>query len=426
MKEKESYTIIRGSFPQVYRTPDGFMVSARSRKWGLNVRKTFATEKEALDFRNQISKSIEVNGAQPAVPKEVKIQADAYAKLVERLAPHSKTPEEAVDHYVKFLGDEIIRQAKPPIQELADKWRDFKLTDKTLSGRTVTEIRFYARWIKNRWGDLKPDEPQKNQIEVLLRGMKISNNTRRKYIRYIRMFFHWVKDEHLIAANPTDGIFFKPDDFTAGFYGAATTQKLLRYVAENEKDLVGYYALLTFAGLRPSECARVRWEDYSFKTSELYVRTGKTNARHITREPAAVEWMKWFRENTPSDAPFVKVKNLTNREKSIHGKILNGDWIQDGLRHGFGTYYKSKIKDIGKVADYMGNSADMVKRHYARTIPADECGQFWGLTPAVVMVDEPAKKESAPTGQAVEAAALTPTTNQSPAPTQQLPTTPLP
>ena len=73
----------------------------------------------------------------------------------------------------------------------------------------------------------------------------------------------------LIAANPTDGIYYKSDDFTGGFYDAETTKRLLRYVAENEKDLIGYYALLTFAGLRPSEGARVQWDDYIFKTSEL-------------------------------------------------------------------------------------------------------------------------------------------------------------
>ncbi|MBE0546045.1 MAG: site-specific integrase [Verrucomicrobia bacterium] len=386
--------LVRSTFPQVYalehRKGDKYwLVSARSAKWGMNERKTFGAEKEALDYARQIEKSIRSIGMQSNIPKEKLACITSYEKLVERLAPHGKTPEDAVDHYVKFLGDEILRQAKPPIRELADKWRDFKLTDTTLSAKTVTEIRFYARWIKTQWGDLKPDEPKKNEIDVLLRGMKrVTNNTRRKYLRYIRMFFSWVKDEHLIDANPTDGIFYKPDDFTAGFYDVPTTKKLLRYVAENKKDLIGYYALLTFAGLRPSEGARVHWQDYTFKTNELYVRKGKTNARHIILEPAAAEWMKWFRENIPSESPFVKVKNLSNREREIRGKVLNGDWVQDGLRHGFGTYYKSKIKDIGKVADYMGNSADMVKRHYARTIPADECAEFWAMTPAAVLAEK--------------------------------------
>src|SRR5258708_4323000 len=143
MKAKQPYRGIRGTFPQVYQDiNDGrYLVSARSKKWGLDIRKWFATEKEALDFRKQISESIEANGAQPAVPKEVKLQADAYAKLVERLTRFDKTPEEGISHYVKFLGDEIIRQAKPPIKELADKWRGFKYTDTTLSKKNVVEIR---------------------------------------------------------------------------------------------------------------------------------------------------------------------------------------------------------------------------------------------------------------------------------------------
>ena len=57
-------------------------------------------------------------------------------------------------------------------------------------------------------------------------------------------------------------------------YSPEDTKKLLRHVVEHQKDLVGYYALLTFGGLRPSEGARVQWQDYHFKTNELYVRKG--------------------------------------------------------------------------------------------------------------------------------------------------------
>lgn len=364
------------------------MVSARRKKLGMNERKTFATQKEALDYRKQILENLTKYGAQPTIPTETKHQAELYGALLERLKAFGKRPEEAVDHYIKFLGEETIRQVKPAIRELADKWKDFKNTDKTLSRKTVIEIRSYARFIKSQWGDHKPDALKKNEIDLLIRGLKISNNTRRKYLRYIRMFFSWVKDEHLIVANPTDGIFYKPDDFNADFYDVPTTSNLLRYVVEHEKDLIGYYALLTFAGLRPSEGARVQWSDLSFKTSELYVRKGKTNARHIILEPVAVEWMRFHRENTPQGKPFIDLCSLENREKEVREATLNGDWVQDGLRHGFATYYKAKTKSIEKVSDYLGNSLDIVKRHYQRTVPAEDCEAFWNLTPAVVMAKD--------------------------------------
>lgn len=85
--------------------------------------------------------------------------------------------------------------------------------------------------------------------------------------------------------------------------------------------------------------------------------------------------------------PFVKLKALPNREKEIRESVFKGKWIQDGLRHGFATYYVHLINNVPAVSFYMGNSLDIVKRHYARTITKDECDQFWNLTPANVMAD---------------------------------------
>jgi integrase len=388
MKEKKQYIRIRASFPQVYKYPYGFLVSARSKRYRINQRKHFPTEKEATDYARGIEKKITEHGNDPDIPRDKLQAATCYEKLVEQLYPYRRTPEEAVRHFLEYLGNEIAKQAKPSIRELVEKWKEFKDADTELSKRTQTEIRSYARFIKRKWGDLKPDNLKRNDVDLMIKGLKISNNTRRKYLRYVRMFFSWVKDEGYLLQNPTDGIFYKPDDFNAAFYTPEVTKKLLRYIVEHERDLIGYYALLSFAGLRPSEGARVQWQDYSSKTNELYVRKGKTHARYIILKPVAVEWMQFHRENTPKDASFLSLKSLANREKAIRNAVLNGEWVQDGLRHGFGTYFKALTKSIAEVADYMGNSPDIVKRHYARTIPKDECDAFWNLKPQIVMADE--------------------------------------
>jgi integrase len=361
--------IIRRNFPQVYqlkhpknKTPY-WLVSARSRKWGMKVRKVFPKKNLALKHAQEIDKQLVKFRSQADVPIEKVQLAERYQGLTEKLAGFGHTPEDAVNHYVGHLGNEVAKQAKPFISDLVEEWKKFKTADTTLSKRYLREIGNYVRVIKRKWGNMKPDEPKKNEIDLMIKGLKISNNTRRKYLRYVRMFFSWIKDEGHITKNPTDGIFYKPDDFNGSFYSPEQTANLLRYVAENQKDLVGYYALLAFAGLRPSEGTRVQWCDYNFKTNELYVRKGKTNARHITLEPVATEWMKFHHDNKTQDAPFINLKNLANREKVVRKAVLNGTWIQDGLRHGFGTYYKSSTQSIEKVADYMGNSPDIVKRH---------------------------------------------------------------
>ncbi|MBI1177183.1 tyrosine-type recombinase/integrase [bacterium] len=382
---------IRKEFPQVYKLNDArtglpyFQVSARSKKWGMNERKTFTTEEEALNHARSIAKLIEQTGKQPEVSPEKLALADKYSALLTRLERHGKTPEEAVEFYVNYLGDELIKSAKPSIRKLVDNWKTFKLEDSTLSQKTKDEIKMYHKFISWQWGDLKPDDLKRNDIDSVLKKKPISNNTRRQYLKYIRQFCSYIVDENILLRNPTVGIKFKRDDFNGDFYSVEQTRELLKYVHEKHKDLIGYYALLVFAGLRPSEGARVQWRDFNFSTNELYVRKGKTNARHIILEPVLIEWIKLHKENTKQDIPFVTLKALPNREKRIREEVLNGDWIQDGLRHGFATYFRNLKKNLNLTADYMGNSAAVVKRHYARTISTENIEAFWGLNPERVL-----------------------------------------
>ncbi len=351
----------------------------------MNERKSFKTEAEAVNYAKAIAEQLKKTGAPQQISKEKLVMANAYLTLLDKLKLYGKTPEDAVEHYLTHLGNEILNQALPSIYDLADKWRGFKREDTKLTKKTLNEIDQYWRFIKRTWGRLKPDVPKKNDIDLTLKRLKVENNTRRKYLKYVRQFFAWVIDEGHIDKNPTNGLFYKPDDFNAEFYDLETTKKLLHYVAQKEKDLVGFYALLTFVGLRPTEGERVQWKDYNSKTHQLYVRKGKTRGRYVTLEPVAIAWMEWHREQTPQTEPFVKLKALPNRQKQIRAAVLEGRWIQDGLRHGFATFFRNLKQDIALVADYMGNSPDMIKRHYARAIDVTTLQEFWALTPEKVL-----------------------------------------
>ena len=140
--------LIRSSFPQVYAlnhptTGKYWLVSARSKKWGMKERKVYQSEKDSLDYARQIEKSIQTNGAQPNIQKEKIGFVTAHEKLIERLNPFSKTPEDAVNFYIVYLGNEALKQAKPFIKDLVIKWETEKLTSKIrpLSGRTKTELK---------------------------------------------------------------------------------------------------------------------------------------------------------------------------------------------------------------------------------------------------------------------------------------------
>ena len=59
--------------------------------------------------------------------------------------------------------------------------------------------------------------------------------------------------------------------------------------------------------------------------------------------------------------------------------------VFDGLRHGFATFFRALKKSDQETSWYMGNSVQMVKKHYAKSIPQSELDSFWQMMPAVVL-----------------------------------------
>ena len=129
------------------------------------------------------------------------------------------------------------------------------------------------------------------------------------------------------------------------------------------------------------------------------MKKGKREARYFILKSPANEtlfaWLKWHKENTPKDDPFVQQKNLSNRGRRIRSAVLNGEWIQDGLRHGFATCYNALTKNPYKVCYVTGDVIKTVKRHYMRAVKKTVCDAFWGLTPSVVLKNENSRIDAA-------------------------------
>ena len=177
-----SRNIVQVKFPRVYeynhpKSGTYFLVDVRKKKWGLNERKTFSTKSLALKHASDIQEQLQKFGAQTNVPKEKVVMADRFEDLTVKLADFGKSPEDAVNHYIEHMGQERLRQVKPFVSKLVDDWMTNKRADTTASKRYLYELSRHAKFIKNKWGELKPDEVKKNAVDLMLKGMKVSNNT---------------------------------------------------------------------------------------------------------------------------------------------------------------------------------------------------------------------------------------------------------
>lgn len=395
MKTDRKYIPIRVKFPKVYRYQkdgnDYFLVDARSKTWGLKIRKNFNFKEEALKYAQEIESQILEKGKKVS-DKQIYQDKD-IERLDAMLKPFGKTLPEAVEFYVRFMQEEMKKSVVPLIRDLCLKWYESKRDSKNnpLSDATKNELKILWRFIARTLGMFRPSEVTHEMIEKLIEevGGSETNVTRKHYLTYVRMFFTWCVKHKYIQANPTDNVQVKIRLKDVEIYTPEETGKLLTLCQQKFPQLLGFYCLSAFGGLRPSEAERAEWSDINFETKEIYVKPlGKTGSRRfVLKETDTLwVWLKYIKEKFPNQ-PLNPIKNHQNYQKKL--RLGFGKWIKDGLRHSFGTYYHNLTRNIPEVVFVMGNSVGIAKRHYVREVTKERRDSYWALKPVTENQSEP-------------------------------------
>lgn len=58
-----------------------------------------------------------------------------------------------------------------------------------------------------------------------------------------------------------------------------------------------------------------------------------------------------------------------------------GEWKQDQLRHGFGSYWLAVHNDEARLAQIMGNSPEIIHRHYRVPVSKVSAKAYFEITP---------------------------------------------
>lgn len=60
---------------------------------------------------------------------------------------------------------------------------------------------------------------------------------------------------------------------------------------------------------------------------------------------------------------------------------FGSEWIQDGLRHSFGTNYFNVTEDLEHLVFTRGNSIQITKRRHLRAVSKEVSENYWSLGP---------------------------------------------
>jgi hypothetical protein len=225
--------------------------------------------------------------------------------------------------------------------------------------------------------------------------------------RTISAWFSWAVEEGFLPSNPCarkrsrrlkkvtkrgEAVILSPPNASA----------LLRAAVQAEDwTSLSFIALGLFAGVRPMEFRKkfkgasavsLDWSHVKADGIEIGPKIAKTGAGRVVpiQDPLA-DWIELIRKKRGILAgPLLAVGKRGGgwREhwEQFRANHWPHKWHTDLLRHSYGSYRMAKIKDAERVSHEMGNSPDVVHRHYWnwKTKEADAL-EFWALTPEVVM-----------------------------------------
>lgn len=307
----------------------------------------------------------------------------------------TKADEEAV---MAFIAQ---RQNSAEIVATVAKFMAWKIATKGEETRNLANVRRFLEPMATHFAgqliaDITPDALIAWwTIRCQGRGKKTSNEVRGALVA----FWKWCIWEklHPKDVTPADRI---PRQELDEYERRVLTPDEFQALAKNILPEFRVCLVLgAFAGMRPEEIAppqrkgaskkgkrglRREEIDWQYSVINIPSEVSKTKyPRKVPLNPACQAWLKWAGIYPGQTGPVCTLNPAEAYETTRLGKIVFNDdgWPQDALRHSYGSYRNSIIRSLPQVAEEMGNSEAMLRKHYHNPRNREEGENWFSLTP---------------------------------------------
>ena len=296
----------------------------------------------------------------------------------ERLSEYGVSLSAVVDHWIKF-------QAPLEVQKtLSELGKEFITSRKNIGCReqTLRQYRSYIKVICEEFGSNKAASIAQAEIEDWLSESEWAPRTRKNYLVTLVTLFEWARDRKYVVVNPAERI-PKPilDDRPPGILSPSEAITLLQKGSEDDPELLPLVAIQLFAGLRRSEVCALDWSEIDLSEKHLEVKGVKSKTRQrrlVTLQAPLIEFLK-DRHHGTGNLWSQTTDRYGDRLSKIAEKSGIRPWPHNVLRHSFGSYFYALTKNENTVAAEMGNSPQVVFRHYRALVKPTDCTAFWGI-----------------------------------------------
>jgi integrase len=347
----------------------------RSNVTGRWERRFFETEAEAKTYAAQKEIELLNQGKEGATfPARLRVAAQ---QADDRLRPYGKQITDAVDFYVKHL-EATARSVslELAIRELIENRRAAGASARYCNDLRVRLARFCTAFPDRTLADISTAD-----VDTWLAALNLAPVTRNTFRLRLGTLFafgvtrRWCTENpvaHTTRAKETEG------DIV--ILSVAQTAQLLEAASA---ETLPFWAIGAFAGLRRAELERLDWAQVDFESGliEVKARHSKTARRRlVTMQPNLCAWLAPYRAHRRGSVCPGNLRLRTEADRDRAG--LRENWPNNALRHSFGSYHLAHFKDAPALALQMGNSPDVIFRHYRELVKPKEAKRYWQIMPS--------------------------------------------
>jgi integrase len=345
-------------------------------KLGSGRNRRFFKEKAEAETFMQMAKVQQENYGTAAlsIPDALRVEAIECAEL---LQPFGVTIRDAAKFYAAHLkaitGSRKVREVVADL--LAARSAD------GMSPRYLGDLRVRLGRFALSFGEEMIAGISASRIDQWLRGLGVGAVTRNTFRRRVAVLFNFAKRRGYATENPiTDVERAKERETEVEILSVSQVARLLESASS---DMLPFWAIGAFAGLRRAEIERLTWSEIDFDASVIEVKASKSKTasrRLVTIQPNLREWLAPYRTRIGRVCP-VNLQGKINDDRERAG--LRTGWPQNAMRHSFGSYHLAQFNDAAKLALEMGNSPATIFRHYRQLVKPKHAEGYWKITPAV-------------------------------------------
>jgi integrase len=292
-----------------------------------------------------------------------------------RLEPHAVRIDDAINAHAVAIER---RNRSVTVNKLVDEF----IENRRAKGKSEIYIRDLTtrlRRFKSSMGDRITADITSGDVDQWIQSLNVGPQTQNNFRAVLSAMWTFAFRRGYAATNVIQLV--DKTSVVRDYIPTFSVEQLARLLSAASPEYLPVLAIGAFAGVRPEEITKLRWEDLDFneRTIRVNASAAKTRKKRFAEiSDNLLAWLGPYAGRIGSVAPpnLQKLRRATMKAAKIE------KWPPDVLRHSFATAHYNFYKNPAHTALLLGHrDQNMLLTHYRDLMRPSEAAKYWQIAP---------------------------------------------